>query len=68
MFELTEKAQFKDILVVEGGTHNDTWALKIDSYLDKLVEFTDKAHKSRQKWRKEQNKSTKVKKEKVKRK
>ena len=36
LYDAATNARFKDILVVDNGTHNDTWYVALDEYLDKL--------------------------------
>ena len=43
LYDMATKARFKDIFVVENGTHNDTWHVSLSEYLNKLQVFMDKA-------------------------
>ncbi|CDW78903.1 hydrolase of the alpha beta superfamily [Stylonychia lemnae] len=43
LYQRSRNTKFKNIYVVKGGTHNDTWYVGGQRYLDKLEEFIWKA-------------------------
>ena len=38
------KSALTDILIIENGTHNDTWHKDLKTYLQKVMDFCEKAH------------------------
>ena len=56
LYDMATKARFKDILVVETGTHNDTWHVALNEYLNKLKTFMDRANSEMARHRREEQK------------
>ena len=48
LFELTTSAVFKDLYIVEGGEHNDSWYVGGSTYLERLHSFMFKCMTSYQ--------------------
>ena len=44
LHDAATNARFKDIFIVKKGTHNDTWYVAGDKYMNKLKEFMDRAN------------------------
>ena len=45
LYKTADKALFKEKFVVPGGTHNDTWMLDLENYMERLNAFMKRAHK-----------------------
>ena len=44
MYDAVINSLYKDIFIVEKGSHNDTWAVEMGNYLRRLKDFMDRAN------------------------